>query len=133
MSKYTAVKTTKYEIPRAKISDGKSVSVIVKEDTARELKPQTFATVGGFTGLIIEGVKIEANTPTKVVVTIEQAEYETAQIKSSVEFTTGDFLYFVDDVFTNVAPADNPVKVGRLVSPKNSLNAITFILLPQVY
>lgn len=130
---YTAVATKKHPIPRAKISDGLTVTVMANETKSKTLEPQTFVTIGGFTGLITEKTVIEANTPTKVVLTIEQAEYETTQIDTSVDYKTGDFLYLVGDKFTNAAPEENAIKVGKLVNPKNSLNAITFILLPQVY
>ena len=125
-------------IYNAKISDGKAVKVIVSEGTT--LKAQEFCLVSGFFGVAMQDVKTESGETAELILNIEQAEYETNQIKTSDAFEAGTEIYWdhTNKEFTesaNDGAESNPApfrKVGRVSSPKDSNNVIWLILGPQI-
>lgn len=125
-----------HEAYRSKVSDGKSVEVQVPENT--EIINQHFYELGGFFGSATQSVKTESGETDVVVLTIEQAEYETDQIETTDDFEAGDKVYFVDGKLTTAAdngesegPTANRL-VGRVTQGKDRNNVIWFILGPQL-
>jgi hypothetical protein len=122
------VPTTSYNAYRSKVSDGKSVYVKVPENTV--IENQYFYELGGFIGSAAQSVETGAGQTSEIVLTIEQAEYETDQIETAEEYNTGDLLYFKGGKFTtNEADAR---LVGRVSDGKDNNNVVLFILAPQV-
>lgn len=124
-----AFKTEEYSIPRAKISDGKSVSVTVPANT--EIKTGEFVLLDGWFGFVFSGVKTAAGETARAILNVEQAEYESAQI-ANVAFKVGDAVYYDAKAkkLTSEAGTGNQ-KVGKVTIPKNADGAITFILAAQ--
>lgn len=123
-----AVPTTVHESYRAKVSDGKSVEVEIPEKTT--IENQKFYELGGFFGSATQSVETEAGEKETIVLTIEQAEFETDQIDESKDFKPGEEIYFKDDQFTT-SKTDARL-VGRVTQGKDKNNVIWFILGPQV-
>ena len=121
------VPTTEYQIPVAKISDGKSVVV-----TAPGVVVQgNFYEIEGFFGAAMTNGK----TGDKVVLNIEQAEYQTTKVASGKTFTVGQIVYWDGAAFTSDAmTGTTPHRVaGRCTSWDNTNKVLTFILAPQAY
>lgn len=123
-----AVPTTTYNAYRSKVSDGKSVEVQVPESTM--IENQFFYELGGFFGSATRSIKTDTDETDTVVLTIEQAEYETDQIETKDDFEPGDTIYFKDGKFT-VDDTDARL-VGRVTQGKDQNDVIWFILGPQV-
>ena len=115
------VPTTEYQIPVAKISDGKSVVVTA----TGEVVQGNFYAIEEFFGVAMTNGK-EGD---KVVLNIEQAEYSTVQVVDVATFSVGNLVYWNGTAFTNVVGANNRL-VGRCTSYDNKV--LTFILGPQV-
>ncbi|RIJ63612.1 capsid cement protein [Rummeliibacillus sp. POC4] len=130
------IKTNTYNSSRAKISDGKSVLVQVPENTT--IEAQMFYELEGFFGAATESVTTGEGQTAEVVLTIEQAEYESDQIMTTKQFDVGAPLYFKDgkftpDASTGVEPDVTSHRlVGRVTQSKDANNVILFILGPQV-
>lgn len=120
------VTTTIKNIGRGKVSDGKSINVIVPEST--EIKAQEFYEINGFFGMAVEGVKTKAGETAEIALQIEQAEYETNNIVAEDKFEVGEDLYFNDGKFTTKTEGR---LVGKVSNSKDSNNTIWFIMLPQ--
>ena len=119
------VPTTEYQIPVAKISDGKSVVVTATGNVVQG----DFYEIEGFFGVAMTNGK----AGDKVVLNIEQAEYETDQINTSEAFNKGDLVYFdaANERLTTSNGGGANRKVGRVTVPKDVNNVIWFILGPQ--
>lgn len=129
------VPTITYDAYRSKVSDGKSVEVEVPANTT--IENQLFYELGGFFGSATQSVKTGSEERATVVLTIEQAEYETDQIETTDDFEPGDLIYFADGKFTTSAEgggedATSNRLVGRVTQGKDQNNVIWFILGPQV-
>lgn len=129
MAEQRTVPTTSYTSYRAKVSDGKSVLVKVPEKTT--IEAGGFYEVGGFFGAAMQSVVTGDGETSEVILSIEQAEYETNQIQTTKAFNAGDLIYFTAGKFTPDAGADNRL-VGRVTQGKDQNNVIWFILGPQV-
>lgn len=118
------VPTTLETIAGCKISDGKSVKVTAS-DAVEEGK---FYLIGSFFGMAVQS----AGAGEDVTLSIEQAEYETDQIKTEEVFAVGTTIYY--DATLNVLTETEGTnrKVGRVTAAKDSNNVIWFILGPQV-
>ena len=126
-----SVPTEIYGVARAKISDGKSVKVAVPEKTV--IEAGSFYELGGFFGSATTDVKTESGETSEVVLTIEQAEYETDQIQTTKAFKPGDLIYFTAGKFTPDAGVEESSRpVGRVTVGKDQNNVIWFILGPQL-
>ena len=121
------VPTTEYQIPVAKISDGKSVKVTVPEST--KVEAGEFYEIKGFLGVAMTNV-VGGGT---VVLNIEQAEYQTTKVASGKTFTVGQIVYWDGTAFTSDAKTGTtPHRVaGRCTSWDNTNKVLTFILGPQ--
>jgi len=119
------VPSTEYQIPQAKVSDGQSVVVTATGDVVAG----EFYEIEGFLGAAMTNGK-EGD---KVVLNIEQAEYQTTKVASDKTFTVGQIVYWNGAAFTPDANTDTtPHRVaGRCTSWAN--NVLTFILAPQAY
>lgn len=125
------VATTTHQAYRAKVSDGKSVRVVVPENTT--IEANGFYELGGYFGAAMQSVVTGAGETSEVILNIEQAEYETDQIQTTKEFNAGDLIYFTAGKFTPEAGVGSENrKVGRVTSGKDRNNVIWFILGPQV-
>lgn len=119
------VPSTQKVVTRAKISDGKSVNL--KVPVGKSVLAQNFYLINGFFGVAMQ----DGSANDDIVLQIEQAEYETDNIVTTEAFALGEKIYWDDTEgkFTTTA-GDNRL-VGRVTEPKDSNNAIWFILLPQ--
>ncbi|PZM63638.1 DUF2190 family protein [Paenibacillus dendritiformis] len=123
------VPVTVHELSRSKVSDGKSVTVTVPENTT--VTAGEWALLDGFFGLAMQSAATGAGETKDIVLTIEQAEYETDQISTSQAFTKGTPLYWnaTTKKFTETE-TDNRL-VGRVTNGKDANNVIWFLLGPQ--
>ena len=117
------VPTTEYQIPVAKISDGKSVVVTATDDVVQG----KFYAIEGFFGVAMTNGK----KGDKVVLNIEQAEYSTVQVVDVATFSVGNLVYWNGTAFTNNDGTSNRL-VGRCTSYDSEKKVLTFILGPQV-
>jgi len=121
-----SVRSTEYQIPVAKISDGKSVVVTATDNVVQG----NFYGIEGLCGAALPNGK----AGDKVVLNIEQAEYQTTKVASDKTFTVGQIVYWDGAAFTSDATKTDttPNRVaGRCTSWAN--NVLTFILAPQAY
>lgn len=121
------VPSTSYNSYRSKVSDGKSVEVEVPASTT--IENQKFYELGGFFGSATQSVKTLASEKDTVVLTIEQAEYETDQIETTDDFEPGTLIYFKDGKFQE--DDEDSRLVGRVTQGKDQNNVIWFVLAPQ--
>lgn len=119
-----------HELARAKISDGKSITVTVPQNT--KVNAGDWAQFDGFFGLAMQNAVTETGETKEIVLTIEQAEYETDQISTSQAFAKGAALYWnaATKKFTETE-TDNRL-VGRVTNGKDANNVIWFLLGPQI-
>lgn len=118
------VPTTLETIAGCKISDGKSVRV-----TANEVVEEgKFYLIGGFFGMAVQ----PAGVGDDVVLSIEQAEYETEQINTEEAFAVGTAIYYDATLKQLTETEGTNRKVGRVTAAKDTNNVIWFILGPQV-
>jgi len=116
------VPSTEYQIPVAKISDGKSVVVTATGNVVAG----EFYEIGGFLGVAMTNV-VGGGT---VVLNIEQAEYSTVQVVDGATFSVGSLVYWNGTAFTNDVGTSNRL-VGRCTSYDSVNKVLTFILGPQ--
>lgn len=109
-----------------KVSDGRSVKVTVPAGFGA-VEAGKFYRISGFFGMAMQ----DAAEGEQVVLTIQQAEYETSQINTADAFNVGDAVYF-DDTNKVLTTAENGQAVGRVTSAKDANNVIWFVLIPQV-
>lgn len=123
------ISTTVTQIPRAKISDGKSVTVTVPAST--EVAAQSLVLLDGFFGIAMESVKTGAGETAEIALTIAQEEYETDQITTADAFKKGDLAYYdkATKLLTTVKSTNQ--LVGKVTNKKDANNVIQFVLLPQ--
>jgi len=120
------VPSTEYQIPQPKVSDGQSVVVTATDDVVAG----EFYEIEDFLGAAMTNGK----AGDKVVLNIEQAEYQTTKVASDKTFTVGQIVYWDGEEFTPDATKTDttPNRVaGRCTSWAN--NVLTFILAPQAY
>lgn len=122
------VSTTTHHQYRAKVSDGKSVRVKVPASTT--IEAGLFYDLGGFFGSAMQSVKTDAGETSEVILNIEQAEYETDQIKTTEAFEPGTKIYFDAGKFTETKGVSGRF-VGTVTQGKDAKNTIWFILAPQ--
>lgn len=124
------VPVTTHPLTRTKISDGKSVSVTVPENTT--VQAGEWVLLDGFFGVAVQSAKTGPGETKDIILTIEQAEYETDQVSTSQAFAKGTPLYWNASTkkFTETE-TDNRL-VGRVTSGKDTNNVIWFALGPQV-
>ncbi|MBU5441216.1 DUF2190 family protein [Paenibacillus sp. MSJ-34] len=124
------VPRTVHGLARAKISDGKSVTVTIPPDTT--VTAGEFVLLDGFLGVAVQSVKTGADETKELVLTIEQAEYETDQISASQNFVKGTAIYWNASTkkFTETAAGNRPA--GRVTNGKDANNVIWFLLGPQL-
>jgi len=113
------VRSTEYQIPVAKISDGKSVVVTA----TRNVVQGNFYGIQGFFGAAMTNGK----AGDKVVLNIEQAEYSTVQVVDGATFSVGSLVYWNGTAFTNDVGTSNRL-VGRCTSYDSVNKVLTFIL-----
>jgi len=121
------VLSTEYQIPQPKVSDGQSVVVTATGDVVAG----EFYEIEGFLGVAMTNGK----AGDKVVLNIEQAEYQTTKVASGKTFTVGQIVYWDRTQFTSDAKTGTtPHRVaGRCTSWDNINKVLTFILAPQAY
>ena len=119
------ISTTQVPVTRSKISDGKSVTL--KVPGGETVIAQEFYLISDFFGVAMQS----GSEGEEIVLQIEQAEYETDNINTGEAFALGEKIYWdkLGKKFTTTAGGNR--LVGRVTSPKDSNNAIWFILLPQ--
>lgn len=118
------VPTTLETIAGCKISDGKSVRVRANE----VVEEGKFYLIGGFFGMAVQSVGVGDD----VVLSIEQAEYETEQINTEEAFAVGTTIYYDATLEQLTETEGTNRKVGRVTAAKDTNNVIWFILGPQV-
>ena len=124
------VPSTEYQIPQPKVSDGQSVVVTATTATG-DVVAGEFYEIKDFLGAAMTNGK----AGDKVVLNIEQAEYQTTKVASGKTFTVGQIVYWDGTQFTSDATTGTtPHRVaGRCTSWDNTNKVLTFILGPQAY
>lgn len=121
--------TTVYGMHRAKVSDGKSVSVPVPQNTT--IVAQQPYLLGGFFGFAMANVTTGAGETSEVILNIEQAEFETDTIVTTESFPIGAKVYW-DDTAKKITTTEGTNRaVGRVSQAKDAKNVIWMILGPQ--
>lgn len=127
-----------------KISDGKSVRVSVPASTT--INTGDFVLLDGYLGLATQSIKTNADgnvtefkgnsvpeglVPAEIILNIEEAEYETKQIKTDDTFAVGDKIYWdaTNKYFTKTATGNR--YAGRVTWADNDNDVIWFLLAPQ--
>jgi hypothetical protein len=123
------VPTTRYDVARAKVSDGKSVRVGVPQNTV--IEAEKFYLLGGFFGIAKQSVTTGAGQTSEVILDIEQAEFETDQISTSQTFAAGTAVYWSASTSKFTETATDNRQVGRVTIGKDANNVIWLILGPQ--
>lgn len=123
------VPSTVTNIGYGKISDGKSVKVMVPESTT--IEAGKFYLLDGFLGCAVQSVTTEVGETAEVTLNIEAAEYETDQINTVDTFAKGDKVYWdsVNNRFTTVAT--DGIFAGVVTAAKDANNVIWFVFVPQ--
>ncbi|ADQ06502.1 conserved hypothetical protein [Caldicellulosiruptor hydrothermalis 108] len=124
------IPTTVYNVNAGKVSDGKSVRVTVPENTT--IEAGKFYMLDGFLGCAMQSVTTGAGQTAEVVLSIEQAEYETDQIDTTQNFAKGTKIYWdnINKRFTETETGNR--LAGIVTQSKDANNVICFILAPQV-
>ena len=124
------VPSTVVNINAAKVSDGKSVRVTVPENTT--IEAGKFYLLEGFLGAAFQSVTTGAGETAEVILSIEQAEYDTNQIDTTQNFAKGTLIYWdaANNRFTETSTENR--LAGRVTQAKDANNVICFILGPQV-
>jgi len=120
------VPSTVVNINAAKVSDGKSVKVTVPQSTTVEAGK--FYLLDGFLGCAMQSVITGAGETSEVVLNIEQAEFETDQIKSGDTFAKGVRIYWDDTAKQFTTTAEGNIFAGVVTEPKDANGVIWFIL-----
>jgi len=126
------VPTTEYQIPVAKISDGKSVKVTVPEST--KVEAGKFYLLDGFLGCAVQSVETGAEKTAEVVLSIEPAEYETDQTKTDdrASMTVGKDIYWdKNNKYFTLSATD--IYAGKITSAADSNGVIWFKLAERPY
>ena len=126
------VPSTVVNISQVKISDGKSVDVVIPSGTGVEAGK--FYVFSGFFGLVLKTIPAASNTAGETVaLQIENCEYITDQIDTAKTFALGSELYFnaTTGKFTDTS-ATGLLLVGRVSAAKDANNVIQFIKYPQI-
>lgn len=124
------VPSTIHQIARARVSDGKSVTVMVPQNTT--INAGEFVLLEGFFGAAMTSVKTAAGESKPLVLDISQAEFETDQISTSQNFVKGTAIYWNDSTKKLTETATDNRLVGRVTVAKDNNNVIWFLLGPQI-
>jgi predicted RecA/RadA family phage recombinase len=124
------VPSTLTNVQRAKISDGKSVRVIVPQSTV--VVGEQLILMGGFLGVAKQSVTTAAGVTAEVILDIAQEEFETDQITTTQAFAAGTAVYWDDTNKKLTETAASNRLAGRVTVGKDANNVIWFILGPQV-
>jgi len=116
------VLSTEYQIPQPKVSDGQSVVVTATDNVVAG----EFYEIEGFLGAAMTNGK----AGDKVVLNIEQAEYQTTKVASGKTFTVGQIVYWDRTQFTSDATTGTtPHRVaGRCTSWDDTNNVLRLSL-----
>jgi predicted RecA/RadA family phage recombinase len=123
------VPSTTYPSARAKVSDGKSVTVTVPENTT--IVSQTLVLVGGFFGVAMQDVVTAAGETAELVITIEEAELETDQTNSSQTYAVGTPVFWNTATSKITETAAGNRFVGVVTNAKDAGGVVWFKLSPQ--
>ncbi|AJA42463.1 hypothetical protein AJ85_05685 [Alkalihalobacillus alcalophilus ATCC 27647 = CGMCC 1.3604] len=130
MQEMRSVPVKTYHGARAKISDGKSIVVTVPPNT--KIENAQFYVLEGYFGAAFGSVETKAGEQAELTLNIEQAEYETDQLKSGNEFEKGAIVYFDEEAKVFTVEEEGNRKVGRVSEAKDANGVILFILGPQI-
>src|SRR5690606_37031007 len=104
--------------------------VTVPENT--KIEAGRFYLLDGFLGCAMQSLETGPGQTAEVVLSIEQAEFETDQIAATGDFLPGTAIYWdaTAGVFTEESTDNRPA--GRVTVGKDANNVIWFILGPQI-
>lgn len=115
------VPTETHDAYRAKVSDGKSVTVIVPDD--HEVEVNELCLIDGHLGFASQS----ADEGEEVILNVERAEFETDQIDTSHDYKIGAVVYF--DESENGLTEDKTDRIAGIVTnSKDENNVIWFLL-----
>lgn len=108
-----------------KVGDGKSKKVAVPQSTT--ITAGKFYLLDSFLGCAMQDVTTGVGVTAEVVLSLENAEYETDQINAAEAFAKGSMVYWdaSNSRFTNTPTA---IYAGRVTEAKDANNVIWFIL-----
>ena len=121
------VPSTVYNIGYGKVSDGKSVKVMVPEST--KVEAGKFYLLDGFLGCAFQSVETGAGEIAEVVLNIEPAEYETDQTKTTdrASMTVGEDIYWdKSNKYFTLSATD--IYAGKITSAADENGVIWFKL-----
>ena len=139
------VPTTVYQHGYFKVSDGKSVRVTVPANSG-PIKAGALCEFDGFLGFAVGGesplqavtpgnVLDNSDQPQELILTIEQAEYQTDQIAENEDFDTVGTPVYWDSTNKRLTESDGEGTnrfAGRVTATRDANNTIHFILAPQI-
>ena len=123
------VPSTTTVLASVKISDGKSVSVTVPENTI--INAGEFVLLDGFFGVALQSITTGAGETKELILSIEQAEYETDQISTSQTFAEGTPVFWNNTTKLLTETAAGNRFVGIVTNAKDVNNVIWLQLSPQ--
>lgn len=134
MKEMRAYPTVKHKGKRGKVAEGESIRVVAEGKI--EAHDLTYAQ--GFFGMVTdikdkdtgETGKREGVAGDEVVLTIEQAQYETMLIDAGQDYAVGTPVYW-DAAAGKVTETEQPLLVGKVTRTKAPGGAIWILLLPQ--
>jgi predicted RecA/RadA family phage recombinase len=121
------VPSSVHNIGYGKISDGKSVKVTVPENT--KIEAGKFYLLNGFLGCAMQSVETGAEETAEVILSIEQAEYETDQTKEADRATMAvgtDIYWDKDNKYFTLSGTD--IYAGKITAAVDENGVIWFKL-----
>lgn len=134
MREMRAYPTVKHKSKRGKVAEGESVRVIAEG----KVDKHDLAYAEGFFGMVTDikdkdtgqTGKTEGVAGDEVMLTIEQAQYETTLIDNGQDYKVGTPVYW-DATAGQVTETAQPLLVGKVTRSKAPSGAIWLLLLPQ--
>lgn len=115
------VPTETHDAYRAKVSDGKSVTVTVPKDY--EVEVNELCLIDGHLGFSFQS----ADEGEEVTLNVERGEFETDQIDPSHDYDIGAVVYF-DESEGRLTEDETDRMAGIVTNPKDEDNVIWFLL-----
>lgn len=115
------VPTETYDTYRAKVSDGKSVTVTVPDN--HEVEVNELCLIDGHLGFSFQS----GDENEEITLNVERGEFETNQIDPSHDYKIGAVVYF-DETEGRLTEDETNRMAGIVTNPKDENNVIWFLL-----
>lgn len=128
------VPTTLHQQARAKVGDGKSVKVSVPAGSG-PIAAGTLQYFGGYLGFAVQSLENDAVNAQELILTIEEAEFETDQILADGEpdqaFEPGTDIFW-DEAEGHLTETPTPIYAGKVTVARDANDVIWFLLARQL-